>query len=336
MALAGLTAVACAAAPAGLQRGVVFTAMPAYAHNGELLHRLSSPLEARRTRSALADPARTLAALPLDPSAQRFASYVPPAPAADGRYALLVFVPPWRDARIPNPWIPVLDATHTIFVTAADSGNDASVLNRREPLALLAAYGATQRYPVDPARVYIGGFSGGSRVALRLALAYPDVFHGALLDAGSDPIGTATVPLPSADLLHRFQQSSRIVFLTGDDDAVRQMQLAHATAALRQWCVFDTDAITLVNTGHVLADAAGLRRGLAALGQPRPPEPAALAACRHRNRDRLDAELARASALAAGSDHAAALKLLDAIDADFGGLAAPRSVELWQTLDAAH
>lgn len=318
----------------GLQRSVVFQTMPAYARNGELLQRLASPFATQRTRGALHHPARMLTASPLDPSRQHFALYVPPAPAPQGGYALLVFVPPWDAARIPPQWIPALDATHTILVTAAESGNDADVFNRREPLALLAAYGVAQSYPVDPARTWVGGFSGGSRVALRLALGYPDVFHGALLDAGSDPIGTATIPLPPASLMHRFQQSSHIVFLTGDHDAVRQMQLAHAADALRQWCAFDTDSITLLDTGHVLVDGAGLRRGLSALDQHQTPDTGALDACRQRNRAKLDAALAQAAASVQQGHPAAARKQLDAIDARYGGLAAPRSLDLLRRLDA--
>jgi poly(3-hydroxybutyrate) depolymerase len=64
-------------------------------------------------------------------------------------------------------------------------------LERRIPLALLAAHNVMQRYPVDKERLYIGGMSGGSRVALRIALAFPDVFHALLLHSGSDRIGTA-------------------------------------------------------------------------------------------------------------------------------------------------
>src|SRR5437879_3459051 len=94
---------------------------------------------------------------------------------------------------------------------AARSGNDASVLARREPLALLAAHNLMQRYPVDPERVYVGGFSGGARVAMRLALGYPDLFRGAILNAGSDPIGGAEIPLPPRDMFMRFQSSKRIV-----------------------------------------------------------------------------------------------------------------------------
>lgn len=313
---------------------MVFDKHAPLARNAELLRRLQTPFTALRVEQHVPRGAGTLQAWPLDPARQHFALYVPPAPAPGGRYALLVFVPPWNDARVPAQWIPALDATHTILVTAGDSGNDANVFNRREPLALLAAYGVAQRYAVDPAHVYVGGFSGGSRVALRLALGYPDVFRGALLDAGSDPIGTAAIPLPPAALLHQFQQSSRIVFLTGDHDAVRQMQLAHASDTLRRWCVFDTDSITLLDTGHVLADGAGLRRGLSVLAQSRAPDIAALAACRQRHRARLDAALAQAAASARQGHAAVARKQLDAIDARFGGLAAPRSLDLLRQLEA--
>jgi poly(3-hydroxybutyrate) depolymerase len=105
-----------------------------------------------------------------------------------------------------------------ILVSAANSGNGAGVLNRREPLALLAAENIMRSYPLDPERVYIGGFSGGSRMALRIARGYPDVFHGALLNAGSDPIGNAQIPLPPQELLRQFQESTRVVYVTGAHD----------------------------------------------------------------------------------------------------------------------
>ncbi len=319
----------------GLHEAVTFGAYPRFGDNAQLLRRLLSPLNALRTEQHLTADPEALRAEPLDPASQRFALYVPPAPAPAGEYALLVFVPPWNDARVPLAWIPVLDRTHTIFVTAAHSGNDANVLERREPLALLAAYGAMQRYPVDPAHVYVGGFSGGSRVALRLALAYPDVFHGALLDAGSDPIGTAAVPLPPSDLLHQFQASSRIVFLTGDDDMIRQAQLARTSDALQTWCVFDTDSITLLHTGHALANAFGLAQAMDALRRPAAPDPARIAACRDRHERALAAALDRIRALLAAGHTTHAATQLRQIDARYGGLAAPSSVELARALDDA-
>lgn len=320
-------------AASGLQRDVVFTAHAPLARNDELLHRLLSPLNALRVEQRISRGSGTLRAWPLDPLRQRFALYVPPAPPPSSGYALLVFVPPWDDARVPPQWIPVLDRTRAILVTAAGSGNDADVLGRREPLALLAAYNVMQRYRVDPARVYVGGFSGGSRIALRLALGYPDLFRGALLDAGSDPIGNAEIPLPSVELFRRFQ-SSRIVFLTGDDDVVRQAQLARATGSLASWCAFGTASITLLHTDHALADAEDLARALGALARPAAPDDAKIEACRARISGAMEADFQHVQTLADRCQRDQALRALEAIDALYGGLAAPRSVTLLRQLQS--
>lgn len=320
-------------AATGLQRDVVFTAHAPLARNDELLRRLLSPLNALRVEQGIPPGSGTLHAWPLDPSRQHFALYVPPGPPPPSGYALLVFVPPWNDARVPPQWIPVLDRTHAILVTAAGSGNDTNVLGRREPLALLAAYNVVRRYRVDPARVYIGGFSGGSRIALRLALGYPDLFRGAFLDAGSDPIGNAEIPLPPTGIFRRFQ-SSRIVFLTGDGDVVRQAQLVRATESLAEWCVFDTDSITLLHTDHALADAEGVTRALEALARSAKPDNAKIEACRARISRSLDAGFRHVQTLADRGNREEALQALDAIDAQYGGLAAPRSVLLLRQLQA--
>lgn len=318
----------------GLQADVRFDSMPAFARNGALLRRLQSPLEALHTRQALAGRRGALEASPIDPDAARFALYVPPPPAPAGGYALLVFVPPWNPARVPESWLPALDRSHTILVTAAGSGNAADVANRREPLALLGAHGVMQRYRVNPAQVYVGGFSGGSRVALRLALGYPDLFRGALLDAGSDPIGTAAVPLPPAKLLHQFQDTSRLVFLTGEDDVVRQAQLARASASLQHWCAFNTRSITLLRTPHVLADAAAVTRALAWLQRPAAPPAARVQACRARVHAQLDARVTQVRAFMAAGRVNQAARTLARVDAVYGGLAAPASVEILQRIQA--
>src|SRR6185312_3444152 len=129
--LTGLcTAAFCAAPPpTGLQRNVVFTLPAPLARNSELLRRLVSPLHALDMQQEMAGNPVALEASPLAPSQQHFALYVPTSPAPATGYALLVFVPPWNDARIPVEWIPVLDRNQVIFATAAGSGNDANVLD---------------------------------------------------------------------------------------------------------------------------------------------------------------------------------------------------------------
>ena len=190
-----------------------------------------------------------------------------------------------------------------------------------------------ERYTVDPKRVYIGGFSGGSRIALRLALAYPDVFRGALLDAGSDPIGNAQIPLPPADLFRRFQQDTRIVFLTGDDDNIPQMQSARTSADLQHWCIFDIDSLTMLRTGHALAGARGFDQALRSLAEPWKPNPRRFATCRAKIEGELDTQLRQAHTMLNTNRSDEARKLLRQINANYGGLAVPRSVELMRQID---
>ncbi len=178
----------------GLQNDVVFSDYSPLSGSAELLHRFLSPLNAMRAGKRLAHSAVALRDQPIDLTQERFTVYVPSHPPTEG-YGLLVFVPPWENAMLPRGWAATLDRHGVIFVSAANSGNEANILDRREPLALLAAHNIMQRFHVDPARIYVGGFSGGSRVALRLALEFPDVFRGAFLNAGSDPIGDAQTPL---------------------------------------------------------------------------------------------------------------------------------------------
>ena len=203
----------------------------------------------------------------------------------------------------------------------------APTIDRREPLALLAVHNVMAQYPVDPQHVYIGGFSGGARVALRLALGYPDVFHGALLNAGSDPIGTSDVPLPPADLFRRFQESTRLVYVTGEHDEENLSRDMHSRRSLDKWCVFDVVTQTEPRTGHELADASAFSRSLDAL-LASAPESRKLEDCRARIDLELTTQLDQVENAFARGELTNAKQLLSQIDARYGGLAAPRSVEL--------
>lgn len=305
-------------APVGLLHDVTFDQYSSLSSVGEMHNRLLSPLTARRLGAALSGPH----AQPIDLAHERFALYVPKTAPPNG-YGLLVFVPPWDQAVVPSQWIEVLDHHGLIFVSAARSGNEADVMARREPLALLAASNVLHRYPVDSTRVYVGGFSGGSRVAERLALAYPDLFHGALLNAGSDPIGTPEVPLPPANLLERFQTSSRLVYLTGKNDVDRLDMDRRSRKAMNDWCVFDITPLVVPWSGHETPNTAAFSRGLNALEQHDPTDPDKLNACREHYRDELKADIDRTRSLVAQGDRTDAAAELQKIDARFGGLAAP-------------
>jgi pimeloyl-ACP methyl ester carboxylesterase len=215
-----------------------------------------------------------------------------------------------------------------IFVSPANAGNDANVLDRREPLALLAAQNIMNRYPVDPRRVYIGGLSGGSRIALRLALGYPDVFHGVLLNAGSDPIGNALVPLPPAELFRQFQESTTLVYVTGEHDDEHIASDSRSRASMQEWCVFNWVMEIEPRKWHELAGASEFGSALDRLVQPVRSDPHQIAECRGHIEEGLRARLNEVEAALARDDRKSAGRLLVRIDEHYGGMAAPRSLEL--------
>ena len=320
-------------APAGLRTDVVFSDDAPLASNAELARRMLSPMAGLQIDETLRRSGRRLPDQPLDVSQQRFVLYVPPKPPPHG-YGLLVFVPPWDEAEAPHAWLGALDRAGLIFVSAVRSGNDQSVIGRRVPLALIGAQNVMRRYAVDPARVYVAGFSGGAHVALHLALGYPDLFQGALLMGGSDPIGADGFTPPPAELFARFQ-AMRLVYLTGADDPPRLVMDVASQRSMRNWCVFDTESIQAGGMAHQAAPEAAFAQGLAALERRAPGDPGKSATCQATISRQLDGKLADVATLVGAGRRDQARARLLAIDRQYGGLAAPRSLDLWGRLDSA-
>jgi dienelactone hydrolase len=316
-----------AAPPDNRPQTVVFSWYAPLSNTLEMARRLLSPLTAAAIADQLTAAGKALAAQSIDLKAERFRIYVPTTPPAAG-YGLLVFIPPWDDDHIPPGWPEVLEARGVIFVSAANSGNAANPFRRREPLALLAADNVMRRYKVDPAHVYISGFSGGSRVALRLALGYPDLFAGAWLDAGADPVGGPDLPLPPRPLFDRFRTSSMIEYFAGTADEVPRQQQDASMASLRRWCVANVAVRSKLDLGHDIAPASALALALGDLDKPRRAPTAKEAACWERVTREADEALDRAEAAMARSDLNVAKSTLNEIDRRFGGLASPRIIEL--------
>jgi len=310
---------------------VHFTDYTPLSSNMELARRLLTPLTSAALPDLVAKSGRRLSEQPVDLAQESFVVYVPALKPAQG-YGLLVFVPPWNEAKIPPEWTDMLDQYGLIFVSAAKSGNDANPIGRREPLAVLAEQNIAKRYPLDPARIYVSGFSGGSRIAMRLALGYPDIFRGAILNSGSDPIGDAIVPLPPKDLFALFQDRSHLVYLTGERDMFVLQADAASRRAMRDWCVFNVDYRAMSGAGHEVASAAMLGRALDILAKSPEPDEADLAQCRLATEAALAAKVQSVKSLIAAGKRDDARALLTEMDGHFGGLAAPEIIELANSL----
>ena len=307
------------AALAQQRADVVLTQTTPLADLGEIERRTRPPVYA----SGIAAHGQSL-----DLSKESYVVHVPAQKPPQG-YALLVFVPPWDQARLPPEWATVLDEKGVIFISASRSGNNADIRSRRMPLALTAAANMVQKYDVDPARVFIGGFSGGGRVAMRLALAYPDVFRGALLNSGDDPIGSLEIPIPPSDLFRKFQEESQLFYVEGDSEQAAIMSSRNQSIhSMRDWCVFHIDRMVMPLHGHDAATASALDRALTALLGPTAPPQDDLELCRAKVQSRLNARLKAVEDFLAKDDKTAARRALDEVDAEFGGLAAPKSLEL--------
>jgi predicted esterase len=318
--------------PGGLQTHLVFSEYTPLAGSDELVRRLLSPLQAARLQQQLTDASRMLRDQPIELADESFTIYVPKQPSESG-YALLVFLPPWENAIVPLGWQRVLDRHHMIFVSADRSGNDEDISKRREPLTILAAINVMARYRIDADHVYVGGFSGGSRVALRVAVAYPDLFRGALLNAGSDAIGNSTFPLPPSDLFARFQESSELVYLTGENDEVSVGNDADSIASMRKWCVFGVHAEVPPHAGHSPATPDELDRALTTLSKHASGDPERLRSCRqHLEQARMQLLGQIDRSLASGSLRSAQ-GLIQDLDVQYGGLSAPEINTLQRRLE---
>jgi hypothetical protein len=157
---------------------------------------------------------------------------------------------------------------------------------------------------------------------MRLALAYPDIFSGAFLNSGSDPIGTAAIPLPPADLLHRFQENTRLYYATGADDLMNLGQDGASARAMRDACVFSIEKRTVPDMAHEPASGRVLSDGLSYLDSRESGNASELASCRDALAKDMQEKVQRIrNDIAAGNREDARKELVD-LNNRYGGLAA--------------
>jgi predicted esterase len=177
-------------------------------------------------------------------------------PSGDGPHGVLVFVHPGLSAELMPGWAEVLDRRNLAYIAAEGFGNDKPG-NQRALVALLALTHVSRTQPLDAARRYIGGMSGGGKMASQVLARFPDFFDGALCIVGAEYV--APRDLPASALA-----SKRVVFVTGDED----FNHYDVVAVYRRFIaagIPHAHLLDIAGFGHQYPDAARLDEALALL-----------------------------------------------------------------------
>lgn len=162
----------------------------------------------------------------LNVAQEEFEVIIPKGYKKEVPHGLFIWISPNDKAALPADWEKVLADEKLIFIGALRSGNNRETTARMQ-LAITANDQMRSLYSIDPARVYISGHSGGSRVASMLAVAYADMFNGAVCFMGANFFfptqskdGTTYEAryIPHPEIATQAQNESRIVLVTGDKD----------------------------------------------------------------------------------------------------------------------
>jgi hypothetical protein len=174
-------------------------------------------------------------------------------PSAPAR-SVMVFVSPTAAADPPPGWDAVLDRHAMVWIAARDFGN-AVPSNRRVLAALMGLALARRDYLSADAHRYIGGMSGGGRIASTAITTFPALFDGALYIVGADDFGKLEPARLAAIAAKRY------VFVTGDGDFNRR-EVRHVHERYRQAGVRQTLLLDLPRFAHQYPGANDFERAL--------------------------------------------------------------------------
>lgn len=170
--------------PFGALRGITMELPRPYMHGKQYVTReeLSKRL-LRGRQTQLDDAARIL-------DDERFYCRIPDNYKPDEFAGVLIWIQASTGDKLPEQLEPWLDDSNCIAVTALNSGNSRPVCDRYQ-IAFDMLATIRSRFLIDESRIYIGGISGGARVACHLWMGWPETFTGVLPVVGIsfyDPI----------------------------------------------------------------------------------------------------------------------------------------------------
>ena len=201
-----------------------------------------SPTVARTTTlTALfpADKAKSFATTFSPDKPLRYRVRIPPGDSPSG---VLVFVKSGESGELPPGWAAQLDTQNLIWIAADNFGNEHPRSQRiLAAIAGLRLIESTET--IDAKRLYLGGISGGGRIASQIMTRFPQYFRGALFIVGADFWTASEKPLLPQIAANRY------VFITGSAD-FNQLSMQRMYVNYRQAGVKDAMLMDLPHFGH--------------------------------------------------------------------------------------
>ena len=146
-----------------------------------------------------------------DSTKQRFELYVPSGAASRGAAPLILFISPSQKATGLAQFRKLCDREGVVFASPHQAGNQTPGA-RRVRIVMDTLDEVRRRIKIDPDRTYIGGFSGGGRIAMTIATALSEYFGGVI------PVCAGGKLRDEPWLRERASSRLRFALLTGEND----------------------------------------------------------------------------------------------------------------------
>jgi len=142
---------------------------------------------------------------------QKYECFVPEKYTAEKAWPVVIFISPSDQPTGFAPWKTVCEQKGVLFASPFGAGNNCES-KKRIRIVLDVLDDLRRHYHLDPERTYIGGFSGGGRIACGIAFSLPEYFGGVI------PVCAAGDLREESWLRRRVQVRLSVAHVTGEND----------------------------------------------------------------------------------------------------------------------
>ncbi len=146
-----------------------------------------------------------------DSTAQQYELFVPPSVNPSRPLPLVLFISAGENPAGWAQWQVLCKQAGVVFASPLGAGNNCPG-PRRAHIVLDVLDDVARKYPIDPDRTYLAGFSGGARMACNIAFALPEYFGGVIAVCGAEKLREESY------LRQRVVDRLSVALVTGEQD----------------------------------------------------------------------------------------------------------------------